>query len=150
MDLRPHGSVGHPATTCRSMASLVHSRASERRISRWPQGQFGPPEEPALHPEPLPPPAQPRMSRAGGAAAIACTVALFLLACAYSAFAGYAHSSNERYAFLAILGAVGSLLIAEMGVCIAAARNHRRMSARILLAAAVCSATLYAVLLFSA
>ena len=87
---------------------------------------------------------------AGGVAIAALTASLFLLACAYAAFTGYAHSYNDGFAYLGILGAVGSLLAAGIGICLAASNFRRRYSGRLLSACAISLAGLYGVLLFFA
>ena len=87
----------------------------------------------------------------GGAAAIAAlSASLFLLACAYAAFSGYMHSYNDSFAYLGILGAVGSLLAAGIGVCLAADGLRQRYSSRLLSVCAIALAGMYGVLLFLA
>ena len=85
-----------------------------------------------------------------GIALAALTAALFLLACAYAAFSGYMHSYDDSFAYLGILGAVGSLLAAGIGICLAASGMRRRMSSRFLSACALSLAGMYGVLLFFA
>jgi len=87
----------------------------------------------------------------GGTAAIAAlSASLFLLACAYAAFSGYMHSYNDAFAYLGILGAVGSLLAAGIGVCLAADSFRQRYSSRLLSVCAIALAAMYGVLLFLA
>jgi len=94
---------------------------------------------------------EPEVGPGGGAAAVAAlTASLFLLACAYAAFSGYMHSYDEGFAYLGILGAVGSLLAAGIGICLAASRLRRRHSGKFLSACAISLATLYGMLLFFA
>jgi len=75
---------------------------------------------------------------------------LFLLACAYAAFSGYMHSYDDGFAYLGILGAVGSLLAAGVGICLAASGMQRRLSSRFLSVCALSLAGMYGVLLFFA
>ena len=85
-----------------------------------------------------------------GPAVAALTAALFLLACAFAAFSGWMHSTDDRYAYFGILGAVASLLAAGIGICLAGSGARRNFSCRFLSVCALSLASVYGGLLFLA
>jgi hypothetical protein len=147
--LRPHGSVGHPAATL-AVAAPERRSASCSRMEEFEEEI----ELPLASVEDLelvhvgrPEPEKPFE---GGGAVAALTAALFLLACAYAAFSGYTHSYDSGLAYLGILGAVGCLMAAGAGICLAASGLVRRHSVRFVGVCAVSLAGLYGLLLFFA
>jgi hypothetical protein len=145
--LRPHGSMGHPTVALTMQAQESRPRGYDH---------YAEPIEAPLNmdtleilPELDPMNTASRPDR-GGAAIAVLTAALFLLACAYAAFSGYMHSYDDGFAYLGILGAVGSLLAAGVGICLAASGMRRRLSSRFLSVCALSLAGMYGVLLFFA
>ena len=146
--LRAPGAPGYPARqTCRRVYvpdELVEEASFE-------PGAIFQPSEPDVAEPRNRARVEPEAGHGGGAAAVAALIAsLFLLACAYAAFSGYMHSYDEGFAYLGILGAVGSLLAAGIGICLAASGLRRRYSGKFLSACAISLATLYGMLLFFA
>ena len=90
-----------------------------------------------------PPVAQP----AGGAILVALATSLFLLGCAYAAFAGYVLSIKSALAYVGVIGSVVSLLAAGIGVCLAASREYGHHSARFLSLSVIILSAVYGVLL---
>jgi len=144
--LRPHGSTGHPTVA-------IEMQAQESRPGRYDYAESieAPLDLDSLEilPESDPMDTASRPDR-GGAVIAALTAALFLLACAYAAFSGYMHSYDDGFAYLGILGAIGSLLAAGVGICLAASGMRRRLSSRFLSVCALSLAGMYGVLLFFA
>lgn len=146
--LRPHGSLGHPAQTAsRAQAHVYTDRVVE--------ATFVPPADDfSFEPAALQF-ADENGSRAahatqneGGIGVALLTTALFLLACAYAAFSGYMHSHSDRFAWLGLAGALAALAAAGVGICLAAAPARRHYSGRFLAVSAVFLASLLGVLLF--
>ena len=140
--LRTHGSLGYPVHEIRRHVYVP----SERTVDLSPAVR----DEPEFVERRAPVKREREPSSAGGVAVASLTASLFLLACAYAAFTGYAHSYDDGFAYLGILGAVGSLLAAGIGICLAASNFRRRYSGRLLSACAISLAALYGVLLFFA
>lgn len=144
--LRPHGSVGHPAA---SVKAYVPDPRPGRGAFAEPAD--APPELDQLELLPEPEPEEPEKSAGTGNGSIAAlTAALFLLACAYAAFSGYMHTYDDGLAFLGILGSVGSLMAAGVGICLAASGLRKQVSSRFLGLCSLTLAGLYAMLLFVA
>jgi hypothetical protein len=146
VQLRPHGSVGHPTAVMtlsapeqRSVSRAVFQEDNELTLENL--------EEIELLPEGRLEPAQ--AARGSGAVA-ALTGGLFLLACAYAAFSGYTHSYDNGLACLGILGAVGCLIAAGTGISLAASGLVHRHGVRFVGVCAVFLAGLYGLLLFFA
>lgn len=146
--LRTHGSIGHPARSSRSRVYVPEESASlePAYLSQHPDPPEGP-EYLDLSSE-----SQPAADSASGSgvAVAALTAALFLLACAYAGFSGYVHAYDDSFAYLGILGAIGCLVAAGVGICLAASGLRRRYSGRFLSACAISLAALYGMLLFFA
>jgi hypothetical protein len=84
---------------------------------------------------------------AGGAILVALATSLFLLGCAYAAFAGYVLSVKSTLAYVAVLGSVVSLLSAGIGVCLAASTLYSRHSARFMSLCVISLSAVYGILL---
>ena len=147
--LRPHGSTGRPAPARREPAYVPEYRPTPGDFGRVEEIRLFEPEILASEAQPTPA-ADREESSAGGIAVAALAASLFLLACAYAAFSGYVHSYDDGFAYLGILGAVGSLLAAGIGICLAASGLRRKYSGKFLSLCAISLATLYGVLLFFA
>jgi hypothetical protein len=150
--LRPQGAVGHPTENCQSHSSSyvraipVIEEIRDFHVTDWrPDTTSFPPYEPADEQSSS---VRPGRTALGAVAALA--ISLFLLACAYSGFSGYMHASNNRLAWIGIVGAAGCLIAAGAGVALCASRSQRHYSGRLLGVAAVFLASLYGVLLISA
>jgi hypothetical protein len=145
VQLRPHGSVGHPAAVMMVSAPEQHSSSP----ALFQDNEFTPedPEEIELLPEGQ---LEPVAAGRGSGAVAALTVGLFLLACAYAAFSGYTHSYDNRLAYLGIFGAIGCLMAAGAGICLAASGLVHRHGVRFVGVCAVFLAGLYGLLLFFA
>lgn len=122
--LRPAGSPGHPVPAMRTRAHVSTERIVEadfivpaEEFSFEPGGiQYAPDDGLFAR----------RSSQSEGGMAIALLmIALFLLACAYAAFSGYMHAHDEKFAWLGLSGALGSLVAAGVGICLAATPAHR-------------------------
>ena len=90
--------------------------------------------------------AMPKPSCSGGLAAL--TASLFLLACAYAAFSGWMHSSDNSFVWLGLIGAGASVLAAAIGICMTASSLPRSYSSRFLGASCIGLAAAYGLLLF--
>ena len=148
--LRGHGAPGHLARPARASVYVPEYEPPELPVD--PPHRYHEPESvltPVEDVRPAPDPA-PTSTPGGSAALAALTASLFLLACAYAAFSGYMHSYDDGFASLGILGAVGSLLAAGIGVCLAASGLRRRYSGKFLTLCAITLAGMYAVLLLFA
>lgn len=141
-NLRSHSSLGHRTVEIRRHVYLTSERVIDLSPVVRDRSEFVEERVPVKH--------EREPASAGGVAVAALTASLFLLACAYAAFTGYAHSYDDGFAYLGILGAVGSLLAAGIGICLAASNFRRRYSGRLLSACAISLAALYGVLLFFA
>lgn len=155
--LRPHGSVGHPSqSTSTSTRARAYARY-EPTFEPAPEPTFEPPrdvfyadsdslafagEEHYVEDHSIP--------VGGGVGVALLTIALFLLACAYAAFSGYMHSSNDGFAWLGIAGALAALIAAGAGICLAASPRQRHYSGRFLGLSAVFLASLLGILMFIA
>lgn len=144
--LRPQGSVGHPAVVM--SVSAPRQRSVSRAVFQE-DDELTPEnlEEIELLPEGRPEPAEPGC---GSGAVAALTAGLFVLACAYAAFSGYTHSYDNRLAYLGIFGAIGCLMAAGAGICMAASGIVHRHSVRFLGLCGVFLAGLYGLVLFFA
>ena len=145
--LRPHGSVGRPVPAGQGRVHVSARWEHEQPLSL--EFQTAWPEPESINSRPGPESLQ-EVSPGSGAAVAALTASLFLLACAYAAFSGWMHSYDDGFAYLGILGAVGSLLAAGIGVCLAASELRRRHSGKFLSVCAISLAAMYGVLLFFA
>lgn len=146
--LRPNGSLGHPKPS----AAYSHvpfapamDESRESAASDWKS-------EGSFFQEYAPEPLRVRRGRAtpeglGGVMALA--IALFVLACAYSGFSGYMHATNDAMAWFGMLGALGCLTAAAMGICLSLSMTHRQYSGRFLGIATIFMASLYGVMLIS-
>ena len=152
--LRPHGSLGHPssaANATRTRRALAHHEPYVEQTTFTPpandlQFDTGGTFEFA---DDLIPEMEQKQSDDGIAVALL-TIGLFLLACAYAAFSGYMHASNDVFAWLGLTGSIASLVAAGVGICLAASPTGRSYSGRFLAVAAVFLASLLGVLMFVA
>lgn len=148
--LRPQGALGHPAENCRPQfymrAAPVIEELGDFHLTDW-------------RPETMPlQPLEPTEEKTSGSRSIptglgavaALAISLFMLACAYSGFSGYMHASNNRLAWIGVIGAACCLAAAGTGVGLCASKSQRHHSGRLLGVAAVFLASLYGVLLISA
>ncbi|HXE55826.1 MAG TPA: hypothetical protein VN541_22570 [Tepidisphaeraceae bacterium] len=150
MTLRSEGSLGHPTHEVRYNSQVCDPVRAGRAALRKgfyptpPANQF---ETGEWSPEPAP---EVESSGTSGIAIAALAISLFLLACGYAAFSGFMHSSDAALAYLGILGAVGSLMAAGVGVCLAASTFRRPYSGKFLSLCVIIFAALYGMLLFLA
>jgi hypothetical protein len=129
--LRPQGSLGHPAAIAEQTAYIPYEPAPETSYNppyaRGGETQFnvmGPAFDATFEP-----------SRARDGHAMAVTVlsiTLFLLACGYAALAGYTHLYNDTLACAAIFGAVATLSADALGISMAISSRRSRNGARLL------------------
>jgi len=82
-----------------------------------------------------------------GSVVAALSTSLFLLGCAYAAFAGYLLSIRPHAAYVAVAGSIVSLLAAGGGISMAASPKRRHNSGRFLSVSMISLAALYGVLL---
>ncbi|HEY2585916.1 MAG TPA: hypothetical protein VGI81_09150 [Tepidisphaeraceae bacterium] len=151
--LRPHGSLGHPA----SSSNVTRTRRAYAHHEPFVEQTFTPPADEFQvdsagtfeFADDLMPQMEDTQSD-GGIAVALLTIGLFLLACAYAAFSGYMHSSNDAFAWLGLTGSIGSLVAAGVGICLAASPTRRCYSGRFLAVAAVFLASLLGVLIYVA
>ena len=148
--LRPQGAIGHPTENCPShshaRATPVIEEIRDFQVTEWrPDTTSFQPHEAADEQS-----ASDRPGRSALGAVAALAISLFLLACAYSGFAGYMHALNNRLAWIGVVGAAGCLVAAGAGVALCASKSQRHYSGRLLGVAAVFLASLYGVLLISA
>ena len=85
-----------------------------------------------------------------GALAAALAASLFLLACAYAAFSGWMHSSDNSLTWLGLAGAALSLLSAALGISLTGSSLPQGYIHRFLGVSAVGLAAAYGLLLFVA
>lgn len=157
-ELRPHGSLGHPCSTSigtRTRRAYAHHEPFVQETSFAPalgheEFQFGADDGEAFEILDDAAPDVERTPADGGLAVALLTIALFLLACAFAAFSGYMHSSNDAFAWLGLTGSIGALVSAGVGICLAASPARRSYSGRFLAVATVFLASLFGVLLFVA
>lgn len=152
MSLRPEGSLGHPTHEVEynsQMCDPVRAGRPALRKAFYPPPPANQFETGEWGPEPAPEP-EVESSGTSGIAIAALAISLFLLACGYAAFSGFMHSSDAALAYLGILGAVGSLMAAGVGVCLAASNFRRPYSAKFLSLCVIIFAALYGMLLFLA
>lgn len=142
--LRPHGSPGH----------LARAPGQKAYVPKQPPTFSFAPEEAAAQFEPFAPVDERERCRCEGAGEeinggiiAALATSLFLLGCAYAAFAGYVLSLNSSFAYLGVLGSVISLLAAGIGICLAASSAYGRFSGKFLSVSVISMATLYGLLL---
>jgi hypothetical protein len=152
--MRPNGSLGHPAasaTSTRTHRAYAHfepyveptyAPAGDELPSDAGGGTLDFADDPAPAMEPT--------QTDGGVAVALLTISLFLLACAFAAFSGYMHSSNDAFAWLGLTGSIGSLVAAGVGICLAASPTRRAYSGRFLAVSAVFLSGLLGVLMFLA
>lgn len=146
--LRPHGSLGHPKPSpVYSHAPLAPAfgESHEFATSDWrAEGpvlqEYASEASRITHRHETP-------GGLGGVMALA--VALFVLACAYSGFSGYMHATNDAMAWFGVLGAIGCLMWAALGICLSLSITHRQYSGRFLGIATIFMASLYGVMLIS-
>lgn len=156
--LRPQGSLGYPYSApvgTRTRRAYAHRDPYATETSFAPalnheELQFGADDDGGFEILEDAVPDIERASADGGLAVALLTIALFLLACAFAAFSGYMHSSNDAFAWLGLTGSVGALVSAGVGICLAASPARRSYSGRFLAVATVFLASLFGVLLFVA
>lgn len=88
---------------------------------------------------------QPSGRLAGAVAGLAIT--LFLLACAYAAYSGFMHASNDALAWFGIVGALACLASVGVGISLWASELRRHYSGRFLAIAACFLASFFCVLM---
>lgn len=147
--LRPQGSPGHPQPICPAYSHApfapVMDEGRDIAATEWkaeaPFLQEYSPESPPIH--------RYRDSQADLGPVMALAIALFVLACAYSGFSGYMHAIHDALAWLGVVGAIGCLAAAAMGICLSLSIRRRQYSGRFLGIATIFMASLYGVMLIS-
>ncbi|HSZ56317.1 MAG TPA: hypothetical protein VK797_11690 [Tepidisphaeraceae bacterium] len=91
-------------------------------------------------------PAQRRQDGRGALVAVLST-SLFLMGCGYAAFAGYLLSVRPAAAYCAVAASIISLLVAGIGISLAASERYRRESSRFLGVSLILLAAFYGVLI---
>jgi hypothetical protein len=147
VQLRPHGSLGNPMGN--SMTTRPRRARASGNESRWVGPETG--ELNATDWLPVAPseganPVRLRQDGRGGLAAVLST-SLFLMGCGYAAFAGYLLSIRPAAAYCAVAASIISLLVAGIGISLAASERYRRESSRLLGVSLILLAAFYGVLI---
>lgn len=94
-------------------------------------------------------PAEEAGDKSQTAAVALLSVSLFLLGCAYAALAGYVLAYNAKIASVAVLGGVGALAAAGVGIALSGSPKYHRTSARFLGLSTASMAALYVLLMLT-
>jgi hypothetical protein len=81
-----------------------------------------------------------------GPLVVVLSASLFLMGCAYAAFAGYLLSVRPAVAYCAVAASISSLLTAGLGISLAGSADYRRYSGRVLGTAMIALTVFYGVL----
>jgi hypothetical protein len=140
--LRPHGSPGCPSTDIPRRACVPDG------TDLWTE----PPDNESTLEEWLPmPPAQAAEEsdgrRGSGAIVAVLSTALFLLGCAYAAFAGYLLTVRATAAYVAVMASTASLAAAVIGITMASSPRRREQAGRFLGLSMISLVAVYGVLL---
>lgn len=147
--LRPHGSLGHPTPICPVYSHAPFAPAMDESrdtaVNDW-RGETVVFQD---YPRESPPIQRQRDSGPGLGGAMVLAVGLFVLACAYSGYSGYMHAINDALAWFGVVGAIGCLAAAAMGICMSLSITGRHYSGRFLGLATIFMASLYGVMLIT-
>ena len=149
--LRPQGSLGHPAETSRaysraSFAPEITPDLEEPRdwtATEWRADTTSMFDFVAEESRPSPP--LPSSRLAGLVAGLA--ISLFLLACAYAGYSGFMHASNDALAWFGIVGSLACLASVGVGISLWASDLRRHYSGRFLALATCFLASFFCVLM---
>lgn len=146
--LRPGGSPGHRTGASVTRTYVPYAPAVEPMTWGSSDTRTQEPRRELLEP-PSAPIENTHVTDSGGSVAVsALATSLLVLACTYAALSACMHSTNSAVSGLGVIGAIGSILAAAIGICMNLSKRHRAYSAPFLSMAMIFLAGLCGALLF--